>query len=129
MDPRLDSTGYGGDGSSSRGLEGLAVASQTRFHEPAWAMLRLFLLLVTVVLRVVRVAGRSRSELVLENIALRQQVGVLKRNRSRPRLDDACRAFWVAMRVAWRGSGETARHRRAGYRGEVASRALSALLD
>ncbi len=66
-------------------------------------MLRLFLLLVTVVFQVVRAAGRSRSELMLENIALRQQVEVLKRNRSRPRLDDACRAFWVAMRVAWRG--------------------------
>jgi hypothetical protein len=76
-----------------RALEGLAVASQTRFHQPARAMLRLLLLLVTVVLRVLRVAGRSRSELMLENIALRHQVGVLKQKRSRPRLDDACRAF------------------------------------
>jgi hypothetical protein len=66
-------------------------------------MLRLFLLLVTVVLRVLRVAGRSRSELMLENIALRQQVGVLKQKRSRPRLDDACRAFWVAMRCSRHG--------------------------
>jgi hypothetical protein len=66
-------------------------------------MLRLFLLLVTVVLRALRVAARSRSELVLENIALKQQVGVLKQKRSRPRLDDSDRAFWVAMRVAWRG--------------------------
>ncbi len=105
------------------------VASQTRFHQPAWAMLRLSVLLVTVLLRVLRVAGRSRSELMLDNIALRQQVGVLKQKRPRPRLDDIDRAFWVAMRLAWRGSDETARHRRAGYRGEVASRALSALLD
>jgi hypothetical protein len=84
----------------------LAVASQTRFHQPAWAMLRLFLLLVTTILRVLRAAGGSRSELVLENIALRQQVRVLKQKRPRPRLDDVDRAFWVAMRVAWRGWAE-----------------------
>ncbi len=126
MDPGLDSAGYGEDRSSSGGV---TVVSQIRFHQPAWPMLRLFFLLVTTILRVLRAAGRSRSELVLENIALRQQVGVLKQKRPRPRLDDVDRAFWVAMRVAWRGSGETARHRRAGYRGEVASRALSALLD
>ena len=67
------------------------------------AMLRLFLLLVTVAFRVLRVALRSRSDLLLENIALRQQVGVLKQKHPRPRLDDAGRAFWVAMRMAWRG--------------------------
>ena len=81
----------------------MTVVSQTRFHQPAWVMLKLFLLLVTTILRVLRASGRSRSELVLENIALRPQVGVLKQKRPRPRLDDACRAFWVAMRVAWRG--------------------------
>jgi hypothetical protein len=43
---------------------------------------------------------------MLENIALRQQVGVLNQKRPRPRPDDACRAFWVAMRVAWRGWAE-----------------------
>lgn len=66
-------------------------------------MLRLFFLLVTVVVRVLRVASRARSDLVLENIALRQQVGVLKQKRPRPHLDEADRAFWVAMRMAWRG--------------------------
>ncbi len=65
-------------------------------------MLRLFLLIATVVLQALRSALRSRSDLVLENIALRQQVGVLVLKRPRPRLDDADRTFWVAMRDAWR---------------------------
>ena len=65
-------------------------------------MLRLFFLLITLVVRALQVALRSRSSLVLENISLRQQVGVLTKTRPRPPLDNADRAFWVAMRCAWR---------------------------
>ena len=64
-------------------------------------MLKLFLMLITLVVRALQVALRSRSSLVLENIAMRQQVGVLTRRRPRPPLDNADRAFWVAMRGAW----------------------------
>ncbi len=66
-------------------------------------MLRLFLLLLTVVVQVVRVASRSRADLLLENIALGQQVRILKQKHPRPQLHDADRAFWVALRTAWRG--------------------------
>jgi len=37
----------------------------------------------------------------LKNLALRQQVAVLKAQRPRPALDDTDRAFWVALRSAW----------------------------
>lgn len=66
-------------------------------------MFRLLILLTTILLSALRVVLRSRSDLVLENIALRQQVEALKRRRRRPQLDDADRAFWLAMRSAWRG--------------------------
>ena len=66
-------------------------------------MFRLFILLTTVLAGGLRALLRSRSDLVLENVALRQQVEVLKRRRPRPQLDDADRAFWLAMRTAWRG--------------------------
>lgn len=46
--------------------------------------------------------GRSEPSvvvgLVMENLALRQQVTVLKKEWPRPVLDDADRAFWVALR-------------------------------
>ena len=58
---------------------------------------------LAVVVQVVGVALRSQSDLVIENVALRHQVGVLKRKRPRPHLDDGDRAFWVAMRTVWRG--------------------------
>ena len=53
--------------------------------------------------RAIRALFLARSELLLENLALRQQVLAFKRERSRPVLDDVDRAFWVALRAAWPG--------------------------
>jgi hypothetical protein len=50
---------------------------------------------------------RNRHELALENLALRQQLGVLKRKNETPRLQRKDRAFWVVLaRIwpAWRGA-------------------------
>src|SRR5215470_2573323 len=46
---------------------------------------------------------RSRSSLLLENLALRQQLVVLKRKHPRPRLALADRLFWVLARRFWSG--------------------------
>jgi putative transposase len=53
--------------------------------------------------RAIRALFISRSELLLENLALRQQVLALKRAHPRPLLDDVDRAFGVALRGCWRG--------------------------
>ena len=47
----------------------------------------------------VRLLAGRRADLVFDNIALRQQVAVLKRERPRPPLTETDRAFWVAMRA------------------------------
>src|SRR5262249_10603216 len=44
---------------------------------------------------------RSRHDLGLELVALRQQLGVLKRKNARPRLGQWDRLFWVALRRFW----------------------------
>src|ERR1022692_4651715 len=44
---------------------------------------------------------RSRSDLALQILALRQQVAVLKRKRSRPPLNSPDRWFWVLLRQFW----------------------------
>ena len=49
-------------------------------------------------LDVFRAVCRPRDEVVLENLALRQQVAALLRQRPRPQLDDVDRAFWIALR-------------------------------
>ena len=66
-------------------------------------MFRLFILLTVILVDALRAILRSRSDIVLENIALRQQVEALRRRRPRPQLDDTDRVFWLAMRSAWRG--------------------------
>jgi putative transposase len=50
---------------------------------------------------------RPRADLVAENLALRQQLGVLRRTVERPRVTDRDRVFWLAMRrlhAGWEGA-------------------------
>src|SRR5664280_1104415 len=46
---------------------------------------------------------RSREELLLENLALRQQLLALHAKRPRPRLSSVDRLFWVVLRKVWSG--------------------------
>ena len=46
---------------------------------------------------------RARRSLLLENLALRQQLAVLKRRHPRPRLELLDKLFWVAVRRFWSG--------------------------
>jgi len=62
---------------------------------PMWHAFIFFLL--TLPIRLLRAACKPRDELVLENLALRQQVAALMLATRRPTLHDANRAFWVAL--------------------------------
>ena len=66
-------------------------------------MFRLVLFLVTLSVHAVRAISRTRQELLVENLALRQQVAAPRKERPRPVLDDVDRAFWVALRASWPG--------------------------
>jgi putative transposase len=55
---------------------------------------------VTVVLA--KVLFRSRVELLVENLALRQQLTVFKLKRSRSRMGAGDHMFWVVLRSTWR---------------------------
>ncbi len=46
---------------------------------------------------------KSRSQLALENLALRQQLTVLRRSIKRPKLRAADRIFWVLLARVWNG--------------------------
>src|SRR6202007_3322846 len=46
---------------------------------------------------------RARRGLLLENLVLRQQLGVLKRRHPRPKLDPLDKLFGVAVRRFWSG--------------------------
>ena len=51
--------------------------------------------------RFLRSAVRSRCDVALENLALRQQLVVLTRSPRRPRLTRADRLFWSWLSRAW----------------------------
>ena len=44
-------------------------------------------------------AFKARRKLALENVALRQQLAVLRRSVKRPRLSKVDRGFWVLLQV------------------------------
>jgi transposase InsO family protein len=46
---------------------------------------------------------RGHQALVLENLALRQQLAIFKRHRKRPRLNRSDRMFWMVMARVWKG--------------------------
>ena len=66
-------------------------------------MIRLLRLLLGLVARFLL----PRCDLVLENLALRQQLGVLKWKHPQPRLAASDRLFWVTLRRLWPGWKQT----------------------
>ena len=55
-----------------------------------------------IIFRGVPALFRSRSRLTLENLALRQQIAVLRRCVKRPKLRPLDRVFWVILSRFWR---------------------------
>jgi len=54
-----------------------------------------------IILRALVSAFRARSHLVLENLALRQQLAAFTSRRKQPRIRPADRAFWLVLRRLW----------------------------
>src|SRR6266566_4593527 len=55
-----------------------------------------------ILLRTFRSAARTRRELALENLALRQQLAVWKARQPRPRLTEMDRIFWIVLASLWK---------------------------
>ena len=63
--------------------------------------------LILALLGAMRAAFRTRPALALENMALRQQLALLRRRSTRPRFGILDRAFWVWLSRRWSGWRET----------------------
>ena len=59
--------------------------------------------MLTFLLDTLRDLLRPRRDLLLENLALRQQILVLQRTNPKPSLNNADRTFWVLLRRWWAG--------------------------
>jgi putative transposase len=58
--------------------------------------------MILLAVRALALACRGHRELVLENMALRQQLRAFKRTMKRPRLRTRDRLFWIVLANAWR---------------------------
>src|SRR5215472_5128658 len=54
------------------------------------------------VFRLVWLFGKGHPALVLENLALRQQLSIYRRNQKRPRLIGRDRWFWITLSAVWK---------------------------
>src|ERR1019366_751328 len=79
----------------SRRWRRLAGDDRRLMHDPAVTGLCMN------VLGALRSALRTRAELALENLALRQQLANLRRTSGRPRLRKIDRAFWLVLSRLW----------------------------
>jgi putative transposase len=59
-------------------------------------------LLVSILAWVLRAVFTSRRSLILENLALRQQLAAYARTQKRPGLKNGEKAFWIALSKVWR---------------------------
>jgi hypothetical protein len=55
-----------------------------------------------ILVRALALACRGHHELVLENLALRQQLNAFRRKGVRPQLRSCDRLFWIALTSMWR---------------------------
>jgi transposase InsO family protein len=58
--------------------------------------------IICVLVRAVALACRGHHELVLENLALSQQLSAMRRTRTRPQLRRRDRLFWITLAQTWR---------------------------
>jgi len=54
------------------------------------------------IFRFLRLLGSAHQDIVLENLALRQQLAVFKRIHKRPRLTQRDRWFWISLTRVWK---------------------------
>jgi putative transposase len=57
-------------------------------------LIRLFIILI----RIIQISHKSKSELILENLALRQQLAIYKTKKTKPKLSNLDRSFWIALK-------------------------------
>ena len=88
-------------------------------------MLRLLKLICAVFVR----SFRGRRDLVLENLALRQQLAVLVRRRPQPTFTNGDRFLWIMLRRLWSGWTEGVDPGATGYRRWLASCRVHTVLE
>ena len=62
---------------------------------------RILIQFFIVLIRIIQISRKSKKELILENLALRQQLSTYQVKKSRPKLSNLDRSFWIALKLSW----------------------------
>ena len=54
-----------------------------------------------ILIKLIQLTRKSKSELIMENLALRQQLVVYQAKKVKPKLTDFDRSFWIALKQMW----------------------------
>jgi len=54
-----------------------------------------------VLIKFIQIVRKSKSELIIENLALRQQLAIYQTKKTKPRLTNFDRSFWIALKQSW----------------------------
>ncbi len=92
-------------------------------------MLRVLIFLVSLSARAIRAICRRRADLVIENLALRQQVTALKKERPRPPLEDTGPRILGGGPKLVAGVGEPFAYRQRRHSRAVESGTVPTILD
>ena len=62
-----------------------------------WVLVGFFFVLI----KFIQIVRKSKSELIIENLALRQQLAIYQTKKTKPRLTNFDRSFWIALKQSW----------------------------
>ncbi|MBT4525543.1 MAG: hypothetical protein HOC24_03215 [Deltaproteobacteria bacterium] len=54
-----------------------------------------------VLIKFIQIVRKSKSELITENLALRQQLATYQTKKTKPKLKNLDRSFWIVLKRSW----------------------------
>ena len=64
-------------------------------------MYRVLIQVFIILIKIVKTVLKSKNDLILENLALRQQLSLYKAKKQKVRLNEIDRTIWVALKETW----------------------------
>jgi putative transposase len=63
---------------------------------------RVLIHLFSILIKFIQIVRKSKSDLIIENLVLRQQLATFNARKSKPILSDIDHSFWIALILSWR---------------------------
>ncbi len=64
-------------------------------------MYRVLIQVFIILIKIFKTVLKSKNDLILENLALRQQLSLYKANKQKARLNEIDRTLWIALKETW----------------------------